>query len=108
MIYQTTALGRMVPESDAGTALQDLILKLLYDYRMSPFNAGNVPLKLSAIVEAARVETKLIHAIADSLTEGSTPLVEKQQFQGEDAYRITGNGVVFVQNAGSQRVASGT
>ena len=89
----------MVPENEVGTDFQDLILKLLFDYRMSPFNSSNAPMPLSSLAGAARVDPKKVEAIADSLKELSPPLVEKVNFQGS-AYRITGQGVLFVQNAG--------
>jgi hypothetical protein len=88
----------MVPEHEAGTVLQDLVLKILFDYRMSPFNSGRVPMTLSSVAKAARVGAKTIGAVADSLAELSPPLVEILEFQGEPAYRLSGSGVVFVQN----------
>ena len=98
MTFRTTALGRMVPENEFGTDLQDLILKLLFDYRMSPFNSSNAPMPLSSLAGAARVDPKRVEVIAESLRELSPPLVERVEFQG-GAYRITGQGVLFVQNA---------
>jgi hypothetical protein len=47
---------------------------------------------------AARVDPKRIEVIAESLREFSPPLVERVESQG-GAYRITGQGVLFVQNA---------
>ena len=44
---------------------------------------------------------KRVEAIADSLRELSPPLVERVDFQG-GAYRITGQGVLFVQNASQE------
>ena len=88
----------MVPENEVGTDLQDLILKVLFDYRMSPFNSSNTPMPLSSLAGAARVDPKRVEVIADSLRDLSPPLVEKVAFQGV-AYRITGQGVLFVQNA---------
>jgi len=98
MTFRTTALGRMVPENEFGTDLQDLVLKLLFDYRMSPFNSSNAPMPLSSLAGAARVDPKRVEVIAQSLRELSPPLVERVEFQG-GAYRITGQGVLFVQNA---------
>jgi hypothetical protein len=40
-----TALGRLVPTNEAQTVLEDAILRLLYDYRLSPQNPSNVPMK---------------------------------------------------------------
>ncbi len=98
MIHVTTALGRLVPEYEAGTVFQDLVLKVLFDFRMSRFNSNNVPMPLSALAKATRADPREVKAIADSLVEGSQPLLERMSFQGEDAYRMTGRGVVFVQN----------
>jgi hypothetical protein len=98
MLYVTTPLGRMVPQHETGTVFQDLVLKILFDYRMSPFNSANVPLTLSALAKTARADAKEVRAIVESLTRLQPPLVEQSRFQGEDAYSITGNGVVFVQN----------
>ncbi len=89
----------MVPQQEAGTAFQDLVLKILFDFSMSRFNSNNVPMSLSSLAKAARADAKEVGAIADSLVELSPPLLERLQFQGENAYRITGNGLVFVQNA---------
>jgi hypothetical protein len=44
---------------------------------------------------AARVDPKRIEVIAESLREFSPPLVERVESQG-GAYRITGQGVLFV------------
>ena len=100
MLTQTTALGRTVPAHEGGAAFQDLVLKLLFDYWMSPFNSGKAPMPLPSLAKAARADAKEVQAVADSLAEISPPLVEKVDFQG-GAYRITSSGVVFAQNAAS-------
>ena len=98
MIFVTTALGRMVPQDQVGTVLEDLVLKVLFDYRMSPFNASNSPMPLSALAKSTGIDPKLAAAYAESLS--ASGLVEKypQKFMGSDAFRITGKGVVEVQN----------
>jgi hypothetical protein len=97
MTYVTTALGRMVPEHEQGTAFQDLVLKILFDYRMSPFNSANTPMPLSSLAKTARADPGQVRTVAVSLAALAPPLVERLTLQGE-AFRITGSGVVFVQN----------
>jgi len=98
MYFLTTALGRTVPEGQIGTVLEDLILKVLFDYRMSPFNASNTPMALSALAKAAMIDEKLALAFAEALSQKG--LVEKhpQKLMGKDAFRISGTGVVEVHN----------
>jgi hypothetical protein len=95
----TTALGRLVPTSELQTVLEDSIVKLLFDYRMSPQNPSNVPMKLSDIARAVSADTALVVAALDGLRENSPPLVEEREvFQGERTYSLTGTGVRFVRN----------
>jgi hypothetical protein len=89
----------MIPENEVGTDFQDLVLKLLFDFRMSPFNRTNLAMPLSTLAKSARAEPKEVEAIADSLVEQKPQLVEKVRSPYEPAFRITGQGVVFVQNA---------
>lgn len=98
MHYVTTALGRVVPPDQVRMAFQDLVLKVLFDYGTSPFNATNVPWKLSSLATSLRAEAKDVQAVADSLVEAQPPLLERLVLEGEPAYRVTGNGIVFVEN----------
>ncbi len=94
-----TALGRLVPTHEFQTVLEDAVLRLLFDYRMSPQNPNNVPMKLPDIVRAVSSDAQQVVAAIDALRESAPPLVEEcAQFQGERAFRITGSGVRFVRN----------
>src|SRR5438105_1161845 len=95
-IYVTTALGRSVPQHEWGTILDDLILKVLYDFRMSPFNKSNAPLTLTQLANAAGVSPNDASAHAESLAADG--LVEVIRLGEEPAYKITGKGVTFVRN----------
>ena len=94
-----TALGRLVPATEAQTVLEDQVLRLLFDYRMHPQNSKNVPMPLGNIVRALSADEQLVAAALDGLREQTPPLVEDVPgFQGPHAYRITGTGVRFVRN----------
>lgn len=95
-----TALGRLVGPHEVQTVLEDAILKLLYDYRMNPQNPSNVPMKLSDIVRGVQVnEQALVIAALDALKEQQPSFVEeRERFQQERTFRITGTGVRFVRN----------
>ena len=95
--YITTALGRDVPAYEAGTVLQDLVLKVLFDFRMSPFNGNNVPLGRMALSMATRISPQEVDAVAEALhQEGKVERIVPAK--GEPSYKITGPGVVFVRN----------
>jgi len=93
--YHTTALGRMVPASELGTVLEDLVLKVLHDFRMSPFNRSNAPLDETGLADAANLSPQQATALAESLARKG--LVE-QAGTRPPAFRISGSGVVFVMN----------
>jgi hypothetical protein len=92
--YVTTALGREVPLEDWGAVNGDTILKVLHDYRVSPFNPQNLPLPVTALANATGLSPADAEALAESLT--AQGLVEAA---GQGRFRITGSGVVFVRNA---------
>jgi predicted transcriptional regulator len=98
MIFVTTALGRMVPQDQLKTVIEDLVLKALFDYCMNPFNASNSPMPLAALAKSAGIDGNLAAAYAEALS--GKGLVEKHpaQIKSADAFRITGKGVVEVQN----------
>ncbi len=101
-----TALGRLVPAHEAHTVLEDAVLRLLFDYRMSPQNPSNVPMKLSDISHAVSSERAYVIAALDALKENVPPLVEEREsFQQERTFNITGSGVRFVRNM-PQAIAS--
>ena len=94
-----TALGRLVPAHEVQTVLEDAVLRILFDYRMSPQNPNNVPMKLSEIARAVPAEPQLVTAALDAMREQAQPLVEEAgPFQQEPTFRITGSGVRFVRN----------
>lgn len=94
-----TALGRLVPAHEVQTVLEDSILWLLYQYRTSPHNPQNVPMKLSDIVRAVSTSEALVVGAFDALKEQDPPLVEEREpFQQEKTFSITGTGVRFVRN----------
>jgi hypothetical protein len=94
-----TALGRLVPTNEVQTALEDAILRLLFDYRLNPQNPNNVPMKLSDIARAVSTEEPLVVAALDALMEEQPPLVEeREKFQQDRTFNITGTGVRFVRN----------
>ncbi len=95
-IYYETALGRQVPQHEWGTVLKDLVLKVLHDFRMSPFNPNNLPMTKVQLANAAGLSPNEADATAEALvTEG---FVERIQEPNGAAYRITGKGVIFVRN----------
>ncbi len=94
-----TALGRLVPENEAQTVLEDAVLRLLFDYRLNPQNPNNVPMKLSVIAQAVSASPALAQAALDAMGGDTPPKVEEcPEFQGEPTFRITGAGVRFVRN----------
>jgi predicted transcriptional regulator len=94
-----TALGRLIPTNEIQTALEDAILRLLFDYRLNPQNPKNVPMKLSDIAYAVNSEQGLVIAALDALKEDQPPLVEEREsFQQQPTFSITGRGVRFVRN----------
>ena len=94
-----TALGRLVPVHEIQTVLEDAILRLLFEYRLNPQNPNNVPMKLSHIVHAVSSEQSRVVAALDALKEQQPALVEEREaFQQERTFRITGSGVRFVRN----------
>ena len=94
-----TALGRLVPTHEAQTVLEDAILRLLFDYRLNPQNPNNFPMKLSDIVRAVSADEALVVAALDALKETPPPLVEERdRYQQERTFNITGSGVRFVRN----------
>jgi 3-hydroxyacyl-CoA dehydrogenase len=106
MEISETALGRLVPIHEGQTFLEDSVLKVLFEYRMSPHNPNNVPMKLSDIVRSVASEDQLVAAALDALKEQAPPLVEEREsFQQNRTFRITGSGVGFVRNM-PQGVAS--
>ena len=103
-----TALGRLVPVDEVQTVLEDAILSLLFQYRQNPQNPANVPMKLSDIVYAVSSEQSPAGAALEALKQQQPPLVEEREiFQQERTFRITGSGVRFVSNI-PQRLASVT
>jgi len=90
--YVTTALGRQVPVENEGTVLEDLVLKILYDYSRSPFNPNNEPISPARLSKASRLSEQDAMDVAESLVVDG--LVEKSG----PGYRISGNGVVLVMN----------
>jgi hypothetical protein len=85
--------------SDVQTVLEDSILRLLFEYRLNPQNPENAPMKLSRIAHAVSADPQLVAAALDALKEDNPPLVEeREQFQQERTFRISGIGVRFVRN----------
>jgi len=94
-----TALGRYVSGHESQTVLEDAVLHLLYEYRMHPQNPNNAPMKLSDIVRAVLADDRLVLAAIDGLRERRPPYVEERDaFQQERTFSITGTGVGFVRN----------
>jgi hypothetical protein len=94
-----TALGRWIPSHEVQTVLEDKILRVLFDYRMNPQNPQNVPMKISDIARAVSSTQQLVLAAVDSLKEVVPPYVEERDnFQQERTFSITGSGVRFVRN----------
>jgi hypothetical protein len=94
-----TALGRLVPTNEIQTVLEDAILKLLYDYRLNPQNPKNVPMKLSDIARAVSSEQAVVIAALEAMREQQPSLVEEREvYQRERTFSITGTGVRFVRN----------
>lgn len=101
-LYSTTALGRMVPYGRWGDVHRDLVLKILYDYGMSPFNVAHDFLGLLPLANACGLAPNQTQFASDALvTEG---LVERPPAAAgaEPRYRITGPGAQYVQNLGAQ------
>ena len=97
MDVHETALGRLVPAHQAQTILEDEILSVLFDYRMSAQNPRNAPMKLSSIVRATKSDEKLALAALEALTM-EHKVEEREQFQAERTFSITGLGVRFVRD----------
>lgn len=94
-----TALGRLVPVNEADTYLEDAILRLLFEYRVSPGNPGNAPLTLSEISRSVVADRVLVLAALDALRGLVPPLVEQRDdLRGEKTFGITPSGVRFVRN----------
>lgn len=94
-----TALGRLVPIHDLQTVLEDAILRVLFEYRMNPQNPKNAPMKLGNIVRAVSQDEALVIAALDGLRENNPPLIEeRERFQQDRTFSITGTGVRFVRN----------
>lgn len=94
-----TALGRLVPENEVQTVLEDSVLWVLFSYRMNPQNSANMPMKLGDLARAvSNGEAETLAAI-DALREAVPPYVEEgPQYQASRTFRITGTGVRFVRN----------
>jgi hypothetical protein len=97
MDIQQTALGRFVPAHMTQTILEDAVLSLLFDYRMNPQNPGNAPLKLSRIVHAVAENEGLVLAALEALKQ-ERKVEERESFQQERTFGITGLGVRFVRD----------
>ena len=94
-----TSLGRLVPNNETQTVLEDAILDLLFSYRMSAQNPNNVPMKLPDIARAVSADEKLVVAALEALMERNPPLVqERDGFQQQRTFSLTGTGVGFVRN----------
>ena len=103
-----TALGRWVPSHEAQTVLEDSVLRLLFDYRMNPQNPKNVPMKISDIVRAVSSTPQLVIAALHALKENQPALVEERElFQQEQTFAITGSGVRFVRNIPQDSIGVG-
>jgi predicted transcriptional regulator len=95
-IYVTTALGRDVPQHEWGTVVEDLVLKVLHDFRMSPFNPNNQPMTRTQLANASGLSPQEAEATAEALAEKG--YVRKVQSHPEPSFSITGAGVTFVRN----------
>jgi len=99
--------GRAASAAEGGS-VQDSVLRVLFDYRMSPQNPKNVPMKLSDIVRAVSSNDRLVVAALDSLKELQPPYIEEgKEFQQERTFSITGSGVRFVRNMSQDLVGAG-
>ncbi|NJM10390.1 MAG: hypothetical protein HC883_05935 [Bdellovibrionaceae bacterium] len=92
-----TALGRWIPSHEVQTVLEDNILRVLFDYRMNPQNPNNVPMKISEIARAVSTEEKLVVAALEALKMDQN-VEEKEEFQQERTFGISGYGIRFVRN----------
>jgi hypothetical protein len=97
MDVHETALGRIVPAYQTQTILEDQILSVLFDYRMSKQNPANAPMKLSNIARSAATDEKLVIAALEALVQ-EKKVEERESFQGERAFSMTGLGVRFVRD----------
>lgn len=92
--YVTTALGREVPAEDWAALHRDTILKVLHDYGTSPFNAGNLPLSVTPLVNATGLSAADVASLCEQLrVDGFVDVVEPGQF------RVTARGIVEARNA---------
>lgn len=102
--YITTALGREVPTEDRTAVLGDTILKVLYDFRTSPFLPRDH--EGSRDVEAlARVT-----GLSDEGVRRVCQQLENRGFlevPGEARWRISDAGIEYVRDA-LRRPASGS
>lgn len=89
----TTALGRRIPSCAIDIEAEDRILKVLLDFRTSPFNPEEVPTELSSLCNCYGLESA--GAIAATLVHRDPPLVEECTVDGEPAFRITVAGVIY-------------
>ncbi|NJL24950.1 MAG: hypothetical protein HC902_07100 [Calothrix sp. SM1_5_4] len=81
---------------------------MLYNYRMSPQNPNNAPMKVSEITRAVLGSDPLVVAALEALMEQNPPLVEeREKFQQEHTFSITGTGVRFVRNIPQDVVGAG-
>ena len=87
----TTPLGRDVPLGDWTAYRQDSILKVLYDFRFSPFNPEGAALGVRPIATATNVPIPELTTLCDPLV--ARGLVERIDNR---AYHITDTGVRFV------------
>jgi hypothetical protein len=65
--YVVTALGREVPLGDWEALQGDAVLKILHDYRASPFNEGNAPLAVAVLVNATGLVPAQVAALCENL-----------------------------------------
>jgi hypothetical protein len=88
-----TALGRSVPVEDWGAIHGDTILKVLHDYRMSPFNPNNEPIDAEALCNATGLSPAEVQALCEKLAHE-----HYVEIPADRTYRITGEGVIFVRS----------
>jgi hypothetical protein len=96
MIFTTTALGRSVPQVDRLTIHEDRVLKTLFDFRTGPFNPRNEPIRAERLARIAKLKTDDLIKACGRLR--SKALIESVSEDMHPAYRITDDGLVFVNN----------
>lgn len=96
--FVTTAIGREVPQQDWETLMRDLVLKVLHDFRLSPFNPDNVPMTVTELASASGLSQQEAQVAAEALERDHflEPVLQAPLSVG---YRITSQGLVFVRNA---------